>query len=296
MNLLTSPLRMLALGLFLCSTVALSACTGGNKDNNGGGGGTDNNTAASMATRINNMREAISPDSALSTDTTLTTIAQAQADYNSGHNINSDTDGSGATIAEQMTDAGYQYSTVAYLFNNLGEGATFHDWEGNDAYMNIMNDPGFSDIGVGTAQSGTGLRRWVVIFASKDVPTNGTKQQMLDLLNGYRTAHGKAEFTLNDNLNIVAQSQAEHNASVQANEAATGADTILEQVDNTGYTYGTLMWTLANGGPDAALGIWTDTPTEQTQMQRDDLTEVGIGVASGGTKQWWVVIYAQPLP
>jgi hypothetical protein len=30
-------------------------------------------------------------------------------------------------------------------------------------------------------------------------------------------------------------------------------------------------------------------------MRSAALTDIGIGVASGGTKQWWVVIYAEPL-
>ena len=159
-----------------------------------------------------------------------------------------------------------------------------------------MLDPALTDIGVGTAKVGTGLRRWVVIFASKDVPTNGTVTEMLNTLNDYRAAHGAPAFTINDNLAIVAQAQADHNASVQANEAATGGVDLQAQVDTTGYTYGTMMWTLANGGTDTALGLWTDTPTEATNMQRPELTDVGIGVASGGTKQWWVVIYAEPTP
>lgn len=291
MNLLTAPLRMFALVVILNAVSLVAAC-------NGGGPGpdpnpTDDNTAASMTTRINTYRTG-GGSAALTTNATLTDIAQAQADYNAAHNINSDSDAGGATIAEQMTAAGYTFSTVAYLFNNLPESASFNEWKGNPAYSNIMLDPGFSELGVGTAQVGTGLRRWVVIFASQDVPTNGTVQEMLDLLNEYRTAHGQPEFAVNDNLAIVAQAQAEHNASVQANETATGSETILEQVDNTGYTYGTMMWTVANGGPDAALGLWTDTPTEATNMQKPELLDVGIGVASGGTKQWWVVIYAEP--
>jgi uncharacterized protein YkwD len=158
-----------------------------------------------------------------------------------------------------------------------------------------MLDPTFTDIGVGTAKPSGGLRRWVVIFASKDVPTNGTVDEMFDVLNQYRADNSAPNFVLNDNLAVVAQAQAEHNASIQANESATSGVSILEQVEATGYTYGTMMWTLANGGPETALGFWTDTPTEETNLQNPAITEIGIGVASGGTKQWWVVIYAEPL-
>jgi len=293
MNLLTT-LRASALAAILLATFVLSACTSGS-GNGGNNGGTDANTAASMTTRINTYRTG-GGGTAFNTDTTLTTVAQAQADYNATHSINSDSDAGGATIAEQLTTAGYAYSSVAYLFNNLDETATFNDWKSNAAYTNIMLDPALTDIGVGTAKVGTGLRRWVVIFASKDVPTNGTVTEMLNTLNDYRAAHGAPAFTINENLAIVAQAQADHNASVQANEAATGGVDLQAQVDTTGYTYGTMMWTLANGGTDTALGLWTDTPTEATNMQRPELTDVGIGVASGGTKQWWVVIYAEPTP
>jgi uncharacterized protein YkwD len=291
MKLLTAPLRMLALATALTAALAIAGC-----DNGGPGpdpNPTENNTAASMTTRINTFRTSGGGD-ALTTNTTLSQVAQAQADYNASHNINSSENGSGADLGAQMTDAGYNWQTYATLFNNLGEAATFNEWKSNPGYSSNILDPTLTDIGVGTAQVGTGLRRWVVILASQDVPTNGTVQQMLDLLNDYRTAHGQPEFTLNDNLTLVAQSQAEHNASVQANETATGEESILEQVDTTGYTYGTIMWTVANGGPETSLGLWTDTPTEQTNMQKPELTEVGIGVASGGTKQWWVVVFAEP--
>jgi len=291
MNLLTSRLRTLALAALTFALLALAACTSGSKDGPTPDPGT--NTAASMTTRINAYRTGGGGD-AFTTDPTLTTVAQAQADYNAAHNINSSSDGSGTEIGDQMTAAGYHFATYAYLFNNLDEAASFNDWKSNAAYTSIMLDPTLTDIGVGTAKVGTGLRRWVVVFASKDVPTSGTVNQMLGLLNDYRAAHGQSAFTLNDNLSIVAQAQAEHNASVQANEAATGGVGLQEQVDTTGYTYGLMLWTLASGGPEESLGFWTDTPAEATNMQRPELKDIGIGVANGATKQWWVVIYAEP--
>jgi uncharacterized protein YkwD len=290
MNLLTA-LRSFALATILLTTLALAACESGDPVDPVP---TDNDTAASMTERINEFRVDGGGEE-LNVDDTLSDIAQEQAEYNAANNINSDSDAGGDTLAVQLTDAGYEHSTVAYIFNNLGESASFNEWKSSGAYTSIMLDPTFTDIGVGTAKPSSGQRRWVVIFASKDVPTNGTVDEMLDVLNDYRVESGAAPFVINDNLAVVAQAQAAHNASIQQNESATGGDSLLEQVEATGYTYGTMMWTLANGGPDTALGFWTDTPTEETNMQSDALTEIGIGVASGGTKQWWVVIYAEPL-
>ena len=57
---------------------------------------------------------------------------------------------------------------------------------------------------------------------------------------------------------------------------------------------GAMMWTLANGGADVSVAGWTDTPSEAGLLLDPRFGDVGIGVASGGTKQWWVVIYAEP--
>jgi len=293
MKLLTA-LRVSALAAILFATLAFVACDGGDGPDPDPTP-TDNNTAASMTARINDFRTD-SGGVAFDIDSTLSDLAQEQAEFNAQNSTNGDTNGDGENMGEQLTEAGYDYQTYALMFNNLGESASFADWQDNPAYTSIMLDPTLTDIGVGTAQVGSGLRRWVVIFASEDVPTNGTVQQMLALLNEYRTEHGQPEFTINDNLAIVAQAQAEYNASIQANESTTGSDSLQEQVETTGYTYGTLLWTLANGGPESSLDIWTDTPTEASNMQNANLTDIGIGVASGGTQQWWVVLYADPQP
>jgi uncharacterized protein YkwD len=246
-----------------------------------------------MTVRINDYREGAG-QSELATDASLAAIAQAQADYNAANNINTDTNGSGDTIAQQLQAEGYDFSTVAYLFNNLSEAASFNEWSSNAAYRGIMLDPTFDDIGVGTTVGDGGTRRWVVIFAARDVPTNNTVQQMFDLLNDFRVDGGAAEFELEDNLMIVAQAQADYNASVQANEATIpGVGGIEQQVADTGYVYGTMMWTLANGGAEVSVAGWTDTPSEETLMLDPRFVDIGIGVASGGTKQWWVVVYAE---
>lgn len=294
MNLLTSPLtRGVLLAAMSISLIALGACdSGGSKPDPDP---VDANTAASMRDRINDFRDT-SGQEELSNSTALAGIAQAQADYNADHSINSDTNGAGDTIAEQMTAEGYAFSTVAYLFNNLGETASFDEWKTNPAYNNILLDESFSDFGVGVATQGNGTRRWVVIFAATDAPTSGTVQEMLDLLNDFRTGESAGEFTINDNLAIVAQAQAEHNASVELNEAATGGVGLEDQIADTGFTYATLMWTLSSGGPEDSLTRWTDTQSEHDLLLDPRFTDIGIGVASGGTKQWWVVVYAEPTP
>jgi len=285
--------RRCAILLGLLAILLLGACTAKKSDNNNGGGGGDN-TTASMTSRVNTYRTGAGQP-ALHSDTTLNQIAQAQAEYNSSHSINSDTDAGGKSLADQVKDAGYNHTTIAYLFDNQSETATFNEWKNNPAYSGILTDPTYSDIGVGTATNGS-VRRWVLIVAAKGAPTNGTVTQMLDKINNFRTAGGASTLTLNDNLSVVAQQQAEYNASVQADDTTNaGGKEILEQVTDTGYTYGTLMWTVGHGDPDTVFGLWTDTPTEVTQMRNNTLADVGIGVASGGSKQWWVVVYAQPV-
>jgi uncharacterized protein YkwD len=278
--------------LAVACLLALGACT--SKSDPNPPNNNDNNTAASMTTRIQDLRSG-SGAAELNEDDTLAAVAQAQAEYNASHSINSDTNAGGKTIAQQLIDGGYNHNSVAYLFNNLGESATFNEWKTNPAYSGIMLDDSFTDIGVGTAANGS-VHRWVVIFATKGTPSNSTVDQMLTKLNEFRTLEGAPAFVINDNLAAVAQAQAEHNASVQHNDAASDTDVGLEdQVANTGYTYGFMMWTLANGDADAAVNIWTDTQSEHDRMVDPVFKDVGIGVASGGTKQWWVVVYAEPI-
>lgn len=289
MSVVHSTLRLTA-GVLL-GLVFLAGCnTGSGPDPDPDPG---NNTAASMTVRINDYREGAGQGE-LASDTTLGEIAQAQAEYNADNNINTDTNGGGRTIAQQLQDEGYDFATVAYLFNNLSEAASFAEWSGSPAYSGIMRDPAYDDIGVGTAVGDNGTRRWVVILAAKDVPTNNTVQQMFDLLNDFRSDGGAAAFELEDNLMIAAQAQADYNASVQANEATIpGVGSLEQQVADTGYVYGTMMWTLANGAAEASVAGWTDTVSEEELMLDPRFVDIGIGVASGGTKQWWVVVYAE---
>jgi uncharacterized protein YkwD len=294
MDVLTKPnLRALLAALFIV-VLAIAGCeTGGGPDPDPDPD-PDTNTAASMRARINDFREDSGLD-ALTNDTTLAEVAQAQAEHNAGNSTNSDSNSSGETIAEQLTAEGYAFTTVAYLFNNLSESTSFNEWKTNATYSGIMLDPAYTDFGVGTDTQTNGTRRWVVVFAAKDAPTSNTVTEMLNLLNEFRDSESAGTLTLNDNLSIVAQAQAEHNASVEKNEAATGGEGIELQVADTGYTYGTLMWTLSSGGAASSVDRWTDTQDEHDLMLDPRFADVGIGVAVGGTKQWWVVIYAEPV-
>lgn len=277
----------LVLPALLILSLALGACTSKKDDN---GDDTTPGTAASMATRINNVRTTNGRDE-LDSNTILTQLAVEQAQINAARGTNSDKDADGVSLADRIRDAGYGFSTVAYLFNNGTEQRSFDEWSSNPAYSGVLLDDDYHDFGVGVATGAT-QQWWVAIFASEQAPTSDSIEDMLARLNEFRVGNGAEPFTLDLDLSAVAQVQSQHNAESGQNLAVNGdGQTLLERSGDVGYENALVMWTLASGGAESAVTRWTDTQSEEDLMLDDRLANVGIGAAPGSGQQWWVVIY-----
>jgi hypothetical protein len=120
--------------------------------------------ATLMVTQINTSRTA-GGQTAFIVSPILTSIAQAQADFNNSQNLDGTTSAGGFTIAQQLDNAGFTTVSQSAL---VGSGTvptvftTFNSTNGAD-----FTSPALTEIGVGAAGTGA-TQRFVVIMATPD--------------------------------------------------------------------------------------------------------------------------------
>jgi uncharacterized protein YkwD len=97
-------------------------------------------------------------------DSRLNTIAQQHADWMLSTGNLSHTDGSGGSVGDRATAAGYGWVTVGENIARASSGSNAYEmWLGSSGHYANITNADFADIGIGLAAAG-GVQYWCVVF------------------------------------------------------------------------------------------------------------------------------------
>jgi uncharacterized protein YkwD len=123
------------------------------------------------------------------------------------------------------------------------------------------------------------------------------EQQMIDWVNAQRMAHGRAPLAPSGKLQASAQAHAcdmaQHNYF--GHQRAGGPD-LSRRLRAQGFAFRHAVENIAKTGtadPDRTGKIWRDSAGHWRNLLDGKVTQIGLAVASGGGKTYWVMDAAQ---
>lgn len=132
-------------------------------------------------------------------------------------------------------------------------------------------------------------------------PPRGFDAQLTKLVaqtNVYRGTKNRATLGASAELNAAAQAHACDMARTgKFSHTGTGGTNHADRITAHGYRWGFAAENIALGQlfADNALASWKKSPPHNKNMLHRSAKEIGVGVASGGGKLYWVMVLAAPL-
>lgn len=128
-------------------------------------------------------------------------------------------------------------------------------------------------------------------------PTASAQQQVLDLVNAQRAAHGLPALAFDARLELAAQRHSEDQAAnpgmwSPGRSPHTGSDgsSLGQRVDRVGFPWRLVAENVAYGysTPAAVMNGWMNSSGHKANILRSGVTHIGIGLAyaSNGTPYW----------
>lgn len=233
---------------------------------------------------------------ALQVDERLSALAEHQAvHYASGAE---DWDGDfGADLAA----AGFaQGSARVGSGGSAGEAA--EAWLASPEQAAALLDPQLGFVGVASAPWQGEQSVYVVVLGYRaddgSIPAgSGGAAEVLDRTNAERALGGLGPLTSNEQLDVAAQSQADHQAAI-LEMTHEGNGGLGERVRTAGYTPRVAAENVAVGYPSVAEVIqgWVDSPGHYENIMNPDVTEMGFAVAFGSDgRAYYAQVFGAPL-
>lgn len=120
---------------------------------------------------------------------------------------------------------------------------------------------------------------------------------ILELVNRVRTQEGLGSLELNEHLNEAAQTQADHQASIQT-MTHEGLGGLEERVSDTGYQWRMVAENVATGqlSHTQVMTGWVNSPGHYANIIHPDLTEMGFAMTIGSDgRTYFAQVFATPL-
>ena len=143
----------------------------------------------------------------------------------------------------------------------------------------------------------------VIIFGSSAYKAQAapalTPSEVIQKINGYRTANGLNALQVNQTLMVVAQGQSDYQASIgTVTHDGPGGSRPKDRLYAAGYGGGKVIFAseIIYGGtgatPSVALTWWKGSPIHNTVMLTSTYQEIGVGVATDGTWTYFTALLA----
>lgn len=122
--------------------------------------------------------------------------------------------------------------------------------------------------------------------------------EIMQLVNGFRTANGLPPFQINSALSAAAQNQANYMAAnmVFSSHVGAGGSTPQSRADAAGYV-GYVSENIVGGtGMSASQGLtwWRNSPVHYNTLITSRYIEAGTGFATNGTENFFVLVVGRP--
>lgn len=127
--------------------------------------------------------------------------------------------------------------------------------------------------------------------------TNETLLKLLQLHNEQRQLHGVPSVTLNEKLNVAAQSHADTMARLQTMHHEAGGTTFSQRIKATGYALSGGGENIAAGQPtpESVVRAWMNSSGHKKNILNAYWWHVGFGVARGrNNRLYWCTVFAVP--
>lgn len=123
-----------------------------------------------------------------------------------------------------------------------------------------------------------------------EISASSPQEDILSLVNQFRTQNGLGTLTRSPNLETAAQAYAVTLATQSEFSHTIGGTTATGRVQGAGYQGGYVGENIARGFTDApsVMVAWENSPGHRANLLNPNFTELGVGVADGPFRMSWV--------